>query len=70
MNSLDRVAGGARQLRYLEAGVGGVTTAVVEEVADIMGLEHLDQPLVLGSVFFEALQLVAAGTESARGRVF
>ena len=32
-----------------------------------MCLEDLDQPLILGSVFFQALQFVTAGAEGAGG---
>ncbi len=34
-----------------------------------MGLEHLDQAFVLGTVVVDVLQLVATGTEGAGGRV-
>ena len=57
------------ELRDLEAGVGGVAAAVVEEVADVVGLEDLDEPLVLAAAVFEALELVAARPEGAGGRV-
>ena len=57
------------QLGNLIAGIGGIAAAVVEEVVDVMGLEDLDQPLVLTLVLFQALELVTAGTESARGRM-
>ncbi len=69
VDGLDRVAHGLGELRHLEAGVGGVAAAVVEEVADVVRLEHLDQALVLGAAFLQTLQLEAAGTERARRRV-
>src|SRR5690606_39991940 len=69
MDRLDRVTHGLGQLGYLEAGVSGVAATVIEEVADIVRLEYLDQALVLGTVGFQALELVAAGTEGAGGRV-
>ncbi len=65
VDGLDRIAQLLAQLAHLEAGVGGVAAAVVEEVADVVGLEHLDQALVLGLVLVEALELVAAGAEGA-----
>src|SRR5690606_16872761 len=63
VDGLDRIAHGFGQLGDLQTGVSGVTTAVIEEVTDVVGLEHLDQPLVFGAVGFQALELVAAGTE-------
>ncbi len=69
VDGLDRVAHGLGELRDLEAGVGGVAAAVVEEVADVVGLEDLDQALVLALVLLQALELVAAGAEGAGRRV-
>ncbi len=63
---LDRIAQRLGQLRHLQAGVGGIAAAVVEEVADVVRLEDLDQALVLGAVLLEALELVAARPERAR----
>jgi len=40
------LAHGFAELRDLEAGVGRVAAAVVEEVADVVRLEDLDQALV------------------------
>ena len=57
------------ELRDLEAGVGRVAAAVVEEVADVVRLEDLDQALVLGGVVLVLLQLVARRAERARRRV-
>src|SRR5210317_1827347 len=68
MDSLQRVAHGLAELRYLEACVGGVTTTVVEEVANIVRLEDLNEALILRPVLLQAFQLVAAGTECARWR--
>ncbi len=69
VNGLDRVTHGFRQLGDLQAGVSGITATVIEEVADVVGLEYLDQPLVLGAVGFNALQFVTAGAEGAGGSV-
>ena len=55
------------ELRHLEAGVGRVVAAVVEEVADVVRLEHLDQALVLRAVVLEPLQLVAAEPNAPPG---
>ena len=60
-----RIAERLRDLRHLEAGVGGVVAAVVEEVADVVRAEHLDQALVLRAALLEALELVAARAERA-----
>ena len=65
----DRVAELLAHLRDLVRGVHRVVAAVVEEVADVVGLEDLDQPLVLGAVLVEALELEARRAESAGGRV-
>ena len=67
MNGLQGVAHGLAELGDLEAGVGGVPAAVVEEIADIVGLEDLDQALVFGPVVLQAFQLVTAGAKGARG---
>ena len=65
----DRVAELLADLRHLVRGVHRVAAAVVEEVADVVRLEDLDQPLVLGAVLVEALELVARGAERAARRV-
>ena len=49
-----------RQLGDLVAGVGGIPAAVVEKIADVVRLEDLDQPFILGPVFLQPLELVAA----------
>jgi hypothetical protein len=67
VDGLDRVAHGFGQLGHLEAGVGRIAAAVVEEVADVVGLEDFDQALVFALVGFQALHLEAAGTEGAGG---
>src|SRR5690606_8584991 len=69
VDGADRVAHGLGELRDLQARIGRVAAAVVEEVADVVGAEHLDQALVLGAVLVDALELVAARAEGARGRV-
>ncbi len=55
-------------LRHLVGRVHRVAAAVVEEVADVVGPEDLDQPLVLGLVLLQALELVAGRAEGAAGR--
>ena len=55
-------------LRHLERGVGRIVAAVVEEPADVVRLEHLEQALVAGAVFFERFELEAAGAEGAARR--
>src|SRR5690606_14434807 len=66
----DGVAHALADLRDLVGGVLGITAAVIEEIADVVGPEHLHQALVLAAVFFEGTQLVAAGTEGTAGGVF
>src|SRR5713226_6072759 len=46
-------------LRDLPGGVCGIVAAVVEEVADVVGSEYLDQTLVMCPVFIDTFQLVA-----------
>ena len=54
-------------LGNLVAGVHGVVAAVVEEVTDVVLLEHFKNTLVIGVVNIRISQLVAAGTQ-CRGR--
>ena len=68
VDRLQRIAHRLRQLADLEARVGRVAAAVVEEPGDVVGAEDLDQPLVLAPVLVERLQLVAARAERAGGR--
>src|SRR5262249_31327621 len=56
-------------LRHLERGVHRIVAAVVEKVADVVGAEDLDQPLVLAAVLVDTLQLEARRAEGARGGV-
>jgi hypothetical protein len=56
-------------LGHLVSGVHRVVAAVVEEIADVVGLEDFDQALVLGAILFEALQLVTGRAERSGGRV-
>ncbi len=69
MDRLHRIAHGVGELGDLIAGIRGVAAAVVEEIADVVGLEDLDQALVLTLVGLQALELIAAGTQAAGGRV-
>ena len=43
----------------------GVTAAVIEEIANVVGGKHLDEPLILGAVLLKGLQLVAARAKGA-----
>ena len=47
----------------LVAGVHGVVAAVVEEVADIVLLEYLQDALVIGVIHIGVGQLIAAGSQ-------
>ena len=57
MNGLDRISHGFGQLRYFQAGIRGITTTVIKEVANIVCLEDLDEPFVFAAILLEALQL-------------
>ena len=57
------------ELGDLVAGIHRVVAAVVEEIADVVLLEDLEDALVVGVVDVGILELVAAGTEGGRGRV-
>ena len=50
-------------------GIHRIVAAVVKEVADVVGAEYLDQPLVLGAVLVDSGELVARRAESAARRV-
>ena len=67
VDGLQGIAHGLAELRYLQAGVGRIAATVIEEVADVVGLENFYQALVLGPVLLQALQFVAAGAEGAGG---
>ena len=54
------------QLRHLQRGVHGIIAAVIEEVADVVGPEHLDETLVFGAVLLQALEFETGRTEGAR----
>ena len=56
----ERVSKFFADLRDLPGGVRGIVAAVVEEVADVVGPEYLDQALVMCPVFIDTFQLVAA----------
>ena len=56
-------------LGHLVRGIHGIVAAVVEEVADVVRPEYLDQPLVLGAVLVYPGELVARRAEGAAGRV-
>src|SRR5688572_9650696 len=63
----DRVAHRLTELGHLQCGVHRIIAAVVEEIADIVSTEHFHEPLVLGAILVEALQLEACRAERARG---
>ena len=65
----DGIAHLGTDLRHLVGGVHGIVAAVVEEVADVVRAEDLDQPLVLGAILVDSGQLVARRAESAARRV-
>ena len=57
------------ELADLVAGVHGVVAAVVEEIADVVLPEHLQDLLIIGIVFVGIGDLVAAGAQRGGGRV-
>src|SRR5690606_4850793 len=65
----ERIIDLAAELRHLVGGVLRIAAAVVEEVADVVRPEDLQQALVLRAVLIQPLQLVAAGPEGTGGRV-
>jgi len=66
MDGLHGIAQFVGNLGHLEAGVGRIAA---QEVADVVGLENLDQALVLGTVFLQAFQLEAAGAKRSARRI-
>jgi len=46
-------------------GVHGIVASVIEEVANIVGTENLNKPLVFGPVFFKTPQFVARRSKRA-----
>ena len=56
-------------LRNLIAGIHRVIAAIVEEVADVVLLENLKDPLVISVILVGVSQLVAAGAQSGRGGI-
>ena len=54
---------------HLLRGVHGVVAAVVEEIADVVRAEYVNQALVLGAILVDSGQLVARGSEGAARRV-
>src|SRR5579883_1631817 len=61
----DGIAQRLPYLRYLERGIHRVVATVVEEIADVVRAEDLDQPLVLRAVLVDPLQLEAGRPEGA-----
>ena len=65
----DRIAQRRADLRDLEAGVGRIVAAVVEEIADVVRLEDLDQALVLARGSSRGPSACSGGAEGAARRV-
>src|SRR6516165_10030072 len=65
----DRKAERGAELRHLERGIHRVVAAVIEEVADVVRFEYRDQPLVLGAVLIDALELEPCRAEGPPGGV-
>ena len=63
------VAHGLHILVNLVAGIHGVITAVVEEVAHVVLLEYLQNTLIIGVVQLRVGDLVAAGAQRGGGGV-
>src|SRR5258706_11391229 len=64
----ERVSELFADLRDLPSGVRGIVAAVVEEEADVVGPEYVDQALVMCPVFIDTFQLVAPRAERATRR--
>jgi len=56
-------------VRHLQTGVRRIAAAVVKEVADVMRLEYVDQPLILAGLSEYFFSFVARRTERSRWRV-
>src|SRR3984957_19711276 len=65
----NRIAERLTDLRHLERGVHRVVAAVIEEIADVMRAENVNQPFVLGAVLIQALKFEARRPEGTRGGV-
>ena len=63
------IAVSQHELGDLVAGIHGVVAAVVEEVANVVLLEHGENLLIIGLVLVGILQLVAAGAQRRGGGV-
>ena len=63
------VAHGLHVLIDLIAGIHGVVAAVIEEVADVVLLEHLQDAAIIGIVHLGVRDLVAAGAQGGGGGV-
>src|SRR6202035_2740455 len=50
-------------------GIHGIVAAVVEEIADVVRAEYVDQALILRAILIEPRQLVAGRPEGAARRV-
>src|SRR5690606_34603288 len=57
------------ELRHLVCRVLRVATAVIEEIADVVGFEYVQQTLVFSAALVQSFQLVAAGAERAGWRM-
>jgi hypothetical protein len=55
----------SRDLSDLETGIRRVAAAVIEEVANLVRLENLQQPVIRRAVVLKAWQLVARRAEGA-----
>ena len=60
------IVGRLHKTADLVAGIHGIVAAVIEEIADIVLLEDLKDPLIIGVVDLGIGHLVAAGAESGR----
>ena len=65
VDDAERVAGAACRLGDMRAGAGGAAAAVVEEPADVVRAEHVDQPRVVLRVRIRRAEGIAAGAEGA-----
>ena len=64
------IAGLGHEAAHLGAGVHGIVAAVVEEVADVVLFEDLQDALIVGIIHIRVLHLIAAGAQSGGRGVF
>ena len=57
-----------REFAYFIAGIHGIVSAVIEEIADVVLFEYLQKPQVIRGILFGIFQFVAYRAQRGRGR--